>query len=169
MIIDDEKSIVESLIDALEVRDISARGYTDPQEAIESFRANPTDVVVVDYRLPGTMTGVNVIAELQKFRPYTQFILISGWISEDLTEETLSEHLRKILLAKQYFQKPVDPNKLATAIRNALVSVEEVSSEWKAIAQQYTEQSNVTHDQVREINEKIKEHLIPALGEESDI
>ena len=165
LIIDDEKSIVDSLVDALSVHGITARGETNPELAIESFKANPTDVVVVDYSFPGKMNGVYIIEKLQKFRPYTQFFLISGWINQDLDEETLSQELQNLLLAKRYFQKPVDSDMLLSAIQDALKSVEEVSDDWQSIAAHYIQNSNVTHDQIRAINEKIKSHLISAIDE----
>lgn len=168
LVIDDEQLIVDGTVAALQLRGISARGESNTEAAIESFKANPTDVVIVDYRLSPdvtAMTGVDVIAALQAFKPYTQFILISGWIDENLNEDTLTEELRKTLLANKYIQKPVKPGQLVAAVQDALQGMDGESEDWQAIAGRYTAHETTTPEQVRAVNEKIKEHLIKAVDE----
>ena len=165
LVIDDEESIVASILATLEDAGIRGRGESNPHAALENFRADPTDVVIVDYRLSGGVTGVDIIAQIQPTKPYTQFILVSGYISQDLNEETLTDQLRKTLLANQYIQKPFDPERLIAAVQDALHLMPDVSTDWKGVAQQYTERGLIDPDQVRAVNEKIKEHLIDAVDE----
>jgi len=167
LVIDDEKDAVDDIILALQMREITCRGETDPQAAIESFRASPTDVVIVDYLFPPStgVTGVNVIAQLQAIKPFTQFILISGWIKRDLDEESLTEELRNMIKANRYFQKPIDLHKLVETVQDALETMEGQSTDWKSIAQQYVSGGSVTAEEVRRLNERIKAHLIKAVDE----
>jgi len=167
LVIDNEKDAVDEILFALQMREITCRGETDPRAAIESFRVSPTDVVIVDYLFPPSagVTGVGVIAELQAIKPFTQFILISGWIKRDLDEESLTEELRNIIKANRYFQKPIDLHKLIETVQDALLSIESQSTSWKSIAQQYVSKGSVTAEQVRQLNERIKEHLIKAVDE----
>ena len=167
LVIDDEIDAVDDIILALQMREITCRGETDPRAAIESFRANPTDVVIVDYLFPPSagVTGVDVIAELQEIKPFTQFILISGWIDRDLDGESLTEDLRDRLKANYYVPKPIDLHKLVETVQHALQIIEGQSTNWKSIAQEYVTKGSVTAEQVRQLNERIKEHLIKAVDE----
>jgi len=167
LVIDDERDAVDDIRFALQMREITCRGETDPQAAIESFRANPTDVVIVDYLFPPSagVTGVEVIAQLQAIKPFTQFILISGRIDRDLDEESLTEELISILKADRYVPKPIDLHKLVETVKEALSVMEGRSTNWKSIAQEYVSKGSVTPEQVRQLNERIKEHLIKAVDE----
>jgi DNA-binding NtrC family response regulator len=167
LVIDDEMDQVDDILFQLQMRGITCRGETDPRAAVETFRAKPTDVVIVDYLFPPSagVTGVDVIAELQAIKPFTQFILISGWIDRDLGEESLTEELRNIIKANRYFQKPIDLHKIVETVQDALGAIEGQSTDWKSIAQQYVSGGSVTAEEVRRLNERIKAHLIKAVDE----
>src|SRR5690606_41527151 len=64
------------------------------QDAIESVRRRPPDVVVTDYRLSGTSgtNGLDVLREVKQASPDTEVILVTR--SEEHTSELQSrEHL----------------------------------------------------------------------------
>lgn len=165
LVIDDEKDAVDGIIEALSIAGITCRGETEPKKAIESFRANPSDVVIVDYVFPPStgVHGLDIIAELQAIKPFTQFILMSAYIDKDLDEESLTNELRNKIRAHRYIPKPIDPNKLISAVREALQTTATQSTDWKSIAKTYVNKGSVTADEVRELNEKIKDHLIKAV------
>jgi DNA-binding NtrC family response regulator len=167
LVIDDEKDALDDILLALDMRDISCRGETDPRAAIESFRANPTDVVIVDYLFPQPtgLKGVDLITELQAIKPFTYFILISGKIRRELEEEALTEALRDIIRATRYFQKPIDLHKLVETVQDALGSIESRSTDWKSIAQRYVEGGTVTAEAVRRLNKTIAPYLAKAIDE----
>ncbi len=167
LVIDDEKDAVDSILSALKMREITCRGETDALTAIESFRVSPTDVVIVDYLFPATpdVTGVDVIADLQAIKPFTQFILISGWFDPDLDEESLTEDLRGKVKANHYIPKPIDVHKLVDTVRTALQIIEGQSTNWKYIAQEYVAKGSVTAEDVRQLNENLKEHIVKAVDE----
>lgn len=72
-------------------------------QALELFRANPIDVVVLDYWMAG-MNGLAVATELKRLRPRTPIIVLSGWTS--LPGETIG-------LVDAWFQKAkVEPDDL---------------------------------------------------------
>ncbi len=72
-------------------------------EALELFRANSVDVVVLDYWMAG-MNGLAVATELKQLRPSTPIIVLSGWTS--LPGETIG-------LVDAWFQKAqVQPEEL---------------------------------------------------------
>jgi CheY-like chemotaxis protein len=74
-------------------------------EALELFRANGVDLVVLDYWMAG-MNGLAVATELKRLRPATPIIVLSGWTS--LPGETIG-------LVDAWFQKAqVQPDELLT-------------------------------------------------------
>ncbi|HEX5734688.1 MAG TPA: response regulator [Blastocatellia bacterium] len=170
LVIDDEQDAVDSIVEGLALQGISSRGDTSPQTAIESFQASPTDVVIVDYVFPAStgVTGVDIIAQLKAIKPFTKFILISAWIDKDLDENTLTDELRNKLQGHRYLPKPIDIDKLIASVKEALEMTQTESSDWKSIAQQYVNQGAVNAEEVRQLNEKIKEHLIKAIDTKAE-
>ena len=74
-------------------------------EALELFRANVVDLVVLDYWMAG-MNGLAVATELKRLRPSTPIMVLSGWTS--LPGETIG-------LVDAWFQKAqVQPDELLT-------------------------------------------------------
>jgi DNA-binding response OmpR family regulator len=72
-------------------------------QALEIFRNNPVDLVVLDYWMAG-MNGLAVATELKRLRPATPIIVLSGWTS--LPGETIG-------LVDAWFQKAqVQPEEL---------------------------------------------------------
>ena len=169
LVIDDNPRVLESMLRALQVEGISCIGETDPRVAIETFKANPTDVVVVDFRYDATpdFTGLNVIAEIQRIKPFTRTILISGRIDHDtLDEESLESELQAKVRCDYYLPKSGARDQLVNTVRAALSDIDERATDWKAIAEEYVERGQVTPGDVRAMNEAIKDHLIAAVDEE---
>ncbi|MGH9529637.1 MAG: response regulator [Terriglobales bacterium] len=78
-------------------------GARTGSEALELFRANVVDLVVLDYWMAG-MNGLAVATELKRLRPTTPIIVLSGWTS--LPGETIG-------LVDSWFQKAqVQPDEL---------------------------------------------------------
>jgi DNA-binding NtrC family response regulator len=170
LVIDDEQDAVEDIIAALEMRDIICRGETDPREAIESFRADPTDIVIADYLFPPSagLTGVDLISQLQSIKPFTHFILISGKVDMDLDQESFSQDLRLKLKATGFLAKPIDLHKLVMMVQESLESIESASKDWELIAASYVEKGTVASTDVRALNEDIKAHLIKAVDDTTE-
>jgi DNA-binding response OmpR family regulator len=78
-------------------------GAQTGQDALELFRTNPVDVVILDYWMAG-MNGLAVATELKRMRPSTPIIVLSGWAS--LPGETIG-------VVDAWFQKAhVQPEEL---------------------------------------------------------
>ena len=61
---------------------LEEEGYTVvarpcPCKALESFGAEPFDILITDYRMPG-MNGAQLIAKIREHRPDIPIVLISG-------------------------------------------------------------------------------------------
>lgn len=167
LVIDDEQDAVDNIVLGLRMHDITCRGEINPKIAIESFRADPTDVVIVDYLFPPStgLTGINVIAEMQTIKPFTAFILISGWDYRNFDEQIMTEQLRSILKAERYIRKPINLDKLVALIHGTLQRIENVSEDWKSIAQEHVNKGGISSEDVRQLNDTIKDALTKSTDE----
>ncbi|HXQ69119.1 MAG TPA: response regulator [Pyrinomonadaceae bacterium] len=160
LVIDDEQDSVDSICDLLTVADISCRGETDAAKAIESFHANPTDIVVVDYLLNGTagITGLDVVAKLKDIKPFTRFVMISGWMRGEGDE---NERANKMKVA-HFLRKPFDATELVSVVDELLKNIEAKANDWRAMAEEYVSVRKVSAEEVRAVNEEFKLEIIQA-------
>ncbi|KIX13135.1 response regulator [Dethiosulfatarculus sandiegensis] len=101
LLIDDEKELVTTLSERLEIRGISSDWAVSGEDGLELIKKQPYDWVVVDLKMPG-LGGFEAIKAIKKQRPETRIILLTGHSSaEDL------DHALK-LGANRYLVKPVD-------------------------------------------------------------
>jgi DNA-binding response OmpR family regulator len=167
LVIDDEQDSVDSICDLLSIADISCRGETDPDKAISSFHANPTDVVIVDYLLTDTsgITGLDVVSKLKDIKPFTRFIMISGWMRGEGDEEERANKMK----VDRFIRKPFDTTELITFVQGYLENIQSKSNDWTAMAEEYVAARTVTADEVRAVNEHFKQEIIAAFErQESD-
>ena len=61
LIVDDEKDVCEALKETLEHDGFAVKTFGSGPEAIEVFEREPFDLVLVDIRLEGKVTGIDVI------------------------------------------------------------------------------------------------------------
>ncbi len=96
---------------------LESKGYTiffarDGEEALRIFGFHPIDMVVTDIQMPH-LNGLRLIRELREQDPDAAIVAISGVAAEQLP---LAEDLGAI----QALAKPIDPQKLLTAVAKAL-------------------------------------------------
>jgi two-component system, response regulator YesN len=171
MVIDDEPSVLAAILRALELEDITSIGVGDPHKAVETFKTSPTDVVVVDFLYENVpdVTGLDLIAEIQKIKPVTKAILISGYIDhEKLDEEGLEKELQAKVRCDYYLQKSGDREELIRTVKKALSDVNATATDWKSIAQEYTNKGTVDVEEVRRMNEAIKDNIVVSTNEERE-
>ena len=115
LFVDDEECITETCSELLECQGYKVTGAMSSDEAIELFRANPTDfdLIITDQTMPG-MTGAEMAAELLKTREDIPIILCTGYSA------TLSEQEARQMGISEYCQKPMDIKQLATVVRKVL-------------------------------------------------
>jgi two-component system, response regulator YesN len=171
LVIDDEPQSVESIVDLLtDVEEISCRGETDPEKAIASFRENPTDVVIVDYLLSTLdgLTGLDVIARLRDIKPFTRFVLISGYVPFEADDSKISDQLINQIKVDRYVRKPISGDELVTVVHELLANIETVSDDWQAISAEYVSKGKITAEDVRSLNEEFKNAILKAFPEKDD-
>ncbi len=113
LIIDDEKSIRNTLKDILTYEKFEVDEACDGAEGIKKAEAGGFDLVLCDIKMP-KMDGIEVLSKLQEINPDLPVVMISG----HGTIETAVEAIRKG--AFDFISKPPDLNRLLVTLRNAL-------------------------------------------------
>ena len=113
LVIDDEKSIRNSLKDVLEYEKHEVFLAEDGIDGVEQFKAGKFDVVLCDIKMP-KMDGMEVLDEIMKTNSDPAIIMISGHGTIDTAVEAIKKG------AFDYIEKPLDLNRLLITIRNAL-------------------------------------------------
>jgi two-component system, NtrC family, nitrogen regulation response regulator NtrX len=111
LVVDDEKSIRNTLREILEYEKFEVDEAAEGQEALEKARNNRYDLILLDIKMP-RMDGIEVLEQLMKFTD-VPVVMISG----HGTVETVVEAVKKG--AYDYITKPLDLNRLLVTIRNA--------------------------------------------------
>jgi DNA-binding NtrC family response regulator len=113
LVIDDEKSIRNTLKDVLEYEKYEVDLAEEGPEGIGLFTQGSYDVVLCDIKM-AKMDGIEVLQKLQEQSTDVPVIMISGHGNID----TAVDAIRKG--AFDFLEKPLDLNRLLITIRNAL-------------------------------------------------
>ena len=112
LVVDDEKSIRNTLRDILEYEHYTVDDAADGEDGLRLVRENKYDVILCDIKMP-KMDGIELLTQIMEVSE-TPVIMISG----HGTIDTAVEALRKG--AYDYISKPLDLNRLLVTLRNAL-------------------------------------------------
>jgi two-component system nitrogen regulation response regulator NtrX len=113
LIIDDERNIRTQLSGLLADEGYAALTAEDAEKGLEVQREESPDLVLLDVWLPG-MDGLEALGKIREERPELPVIVMSG----QATIETAVQATK--LGAFDYLQKPLEPERLLVAVRNAL-------------------------------------------------
>ncbi|MGE0018077.1 MAG: sigma-54-dependent transcriptional regulator [Draconibacterium sp.] len=113
LVIDDERSIRNTLKDILEYEKYEVDLAEDGIKALDKIKAGSYDVILCDIKMPG-MDGIEVLEKFQEMIPDTPVVMISGHGNIDTAVESIKKG------AFDYIEKPLDLNRLLITIRNAM-------------------------------------------------
>lgn len=113
LIVDDERSIRNSLKDILEHENYTVETAESSHQALDILKQKHFDLVLSDIKMP-QMDGVELLEKIKLDFPSIQVIMISG--HGDI--ETAVECIKKG--AFDFLQKPLDLNRILVTVRNAL-------------------------------------------------
>lgn len=113
LVIDDERSIRNTLKDILEYEKYEVDLAEDGIKALDKIKAGSYDVILCDIKMPG-MDGIEVLEKFQELIPDTPVVMISGHGNIDTAVESIKKG------AFDYIEKPLDLNRLLITIRNAM-------------------------------------------------
>jgi two-component system, NtrC family, nitrogen regulation response regulator NtrX len=113
LVIDDEKSIRNTLKEILEYEKYRVDLAEHGAEGLEKFRKGGYDIVLCDIKMP-EMDGLEVLEKISEDQGEAQVIMISGHGNIDNAVEAIKRG------AYDFIEKPLDLNRLLITIRNAL-------------------------------------------------
>lgn len=113
LVIDDERSIRNTLKDILEYEKYEVDLAEDGTKGIEKIRSAEYDIVLCDIKMPG-LDGIEVLERLVVLAPDTPVVMISGHGNIDTAVDSIKKG------AFDYIEKPLDLNRLLITIRNAM-------------------------------------------------
>ncbi len=113
LVVDDERSIRNTLKDILEYEKYEVDLAEDGQKALEKIGSAEYDIILCDIKMPG-LDGIEVLERLTEQTPDTPVVMISGHGNIDTAVESIKKG------AFDYIEKPLDLNRLLITIRNAM-------------------------------------------------
>jgi DNA-binding NtrC family response regulator len=125
LVVDDDKSIRDSLKMVLEFESYEVLFAENGQEALRQLAATPIDLILLDVKMAG-MDGLEVLQRVREKRAELPVIMISG----HGTIETAVEATK--LGAFDFLPKPLDRDKLLVTVRNALHQAK-ISEEYRQL------------------------------------
>ena len=113
LVIDDERSIRNTLSDILSLEGHKVDVAEDGEQGFKKASESKFDAVFCDIKMP-KMDGLEVLAKLHDSFPELPIVMISGHGDIDTAVESIKNG------AFDYIQKPLDLNRLLVTLRNAL-------------------------------------------------
>ncbi len=113
LVIDDEKSIRDTLKEILEYEEHQVDIAADGEEGLEQFKNNKYDIVLLDIKMP-KKDGIEVLEDIFGVATDVPVIMISGHGNIDTAVESIKKG------AYDFIEKPLDLNRLLVTIRNAM-------------------------------------------------
>jgi len=127
LFVDDEPSAVRIISRMLRDDGYDVVAAASVKEAVAVVTATVVDLALVDYRLNYDENGLDFARQLARIRPETPFVLVSGYLSTEITVAAVKCGAHDVL------DKPIRPEKLRTAVRAALAHGRPQRPEWDAL------------------------------------
>ena len=113
LIVDDERSIRNTLKDILEFEKYQVELAEDGLIALEITKTTNFDAIFLDIKMP-QMDGIEVLQQMRENGIETPIVMISGHGNIETAVECIKKG------AYDFIEKPIDLNRLLVVIRNAL-------------------------------------------------
>jgi DNA-binding response OmpR family regulator len=113
LIVDDDTSLLELLVEVLESDDFSVCCCSDADHALDVFRKDGCDLVITDFGLP-RMSGMELAAEVKKINAATPVIMLTGWGTDSEPFKNENQHVDYVLT------KPFSLSDLTTLVMKSL-------------------------------------------------
>jgi DNA-binding NtrC family response regulator len=114
LIVDDEEGLRHGLENLFRREGFTVHSAASFEGAVSAAARYPVDAAVVDMRLKGERSGIDLLRELKRLEPDLAVIVITGYGSVDTAVESLKGG------AADYFLKPIDNTKLLDSVRKNL-------------------------------------------------
>jgi two-component system response regulator RegA len=117
MLVDDSIILRDRLAEAFEERGFRVLVAGTCDEAVEKFKLTPTDLAVVDLRMPGR-SGLSLIQDIKQISPEVRVLILSGFGSIATAIDAIK------LGAVNFLPKPADVDDILNAFKRGGTEVE---------------------------------------------
>ncbi|MDV2504477.1 MAG: response regulator [bacterium] len=114
LVVDDEIAVCKELNKFLEFKGFSVVEAYDGDQALEAYRDEKPDIVLLDIRMPGK-DGLETLRELKALDPEVSVIMVTAVHEEALAKQAMTEG------AFDYITKPINPDYLELALMTKIV------------------------------------------------
>jgi DNA-binding NtrC family response regulator len=112
VVVDDEPSIVRMCVQVLQSKGHSVTGFTKAPEALTHIGATPTDLLVVDYKMP-ELPGLEFVKKAWQLRPGMRVVMITAHGTREVINRATRTGVQTVVL------KPFTPSELARGVAAA--------------------------------------------------
>jgi len=112
LVIDDEKSIRNTLKDILGFEGFQVELAENGRDGIDLVLTSDFDIILCDIKMP-ELDGLEVLEQIRKIKPESTVVMISGHGTIDTAVEAIKKG------AFDFIEKPLDLNRLLITLRNA--------------------------------------------------
>jgi len=113
LMVDDEKTFLDSMMKRLEVREINVSAVYNGKDALTEIENNKAiEVVLLDVKMP-EMDGIEILVEIKRMAPLVEVIMLTGHATVDTAINGMK------LGAFDYLLKPCDIDVLVGKIKGA--------------------------------------------------
>ena len=113
LIVDDERSVRDSLNGWFHKDGYEVRTAANATEALQTLQDESFDVALLDIKMPG-MDGMELQARIHEINPKLAIIMITAFATVDTAVQALKQG------AFDYVTKPIDPDELSHLVQRAL-------------------------------------------------
>jgi len=113
LIVEDDAVLCARLARAFRERGYEAREAADYEAALAAARDDVPEFLVVDLRMPGGRTGIDVIRDVKALDPATVAVVLTGYGSIATALEAMRAG------ASDYLTKPADVDQIVAALTRA--------------------------------------------------
>jgi two-component system, OmpR family, response regulator CpxR len=112
LLVDDERELVQTLSDRLQMRDMGSAVAYDGESAMQLVHSDDPEVMIIDLKMPG-IDGLEVLRQVKETRPEIEVIILTGKGSE--ADKARCQQLG----AFGFLEKPVDIDELSQMLKQA--------------------------------------------------
>ncbi len=113
LVVDDDATQRGLIADFLITQGYGCRQAANAEEAITALQKQPTNMVIMDVRMPG-MSGLETLREIRKFLPVLPVLLITAFADVRDAVAAIKDG------ALDYLVKPIDLRELTVAVEDAV-------------------------------------------------
>lgn len=112
-VIDDDSAVRESLLALIQMRGLTAKGYSSAEAFLAGLKTAETGCVVCDVRMPG-MTGLQLLQKMNEAKSTLPVIIITAFADVPTAVRAMQAG------AVTFLEKPCDDDALIAAVQQAL-------------------------------------------------